>query len=69
MVNEGSTLDYSFRDTLRHFITYIEKDNMMWELDGRLEGPCFICNLTQGKTLEDEASKLIKTYKNSSNEI
>ncbi len=67
IVNQGSTLEESFRNTLTHFITFIIRDNMMWELDGRLEGPNNLRYLTQGETLEVEASKVIESYIEKSN--
>ncbi len=41
---------------------YVEKGGMIWELDGRLEGPLQKGKLAEGENLGIEASKIIQGY-------
>ena len=62
MANQGQTSAEDSRDTQCHFVCYVEKGGMIWELDGRLEGPICKGKLAPGDSLGIEASKIIQSY-------
>ncbi len=45
-----------------HFVTYVQKDNWIWELDGRLNAPVKKAPIDQGQHLGIEVAKIIKKY-------
>eukprot|EP00347_Sterkiella_histriomuscorum_P020715 403336755 len=49
-------------DTQCHFVTYIQKDGFIWEMDGRLTAPVKRNKIEEGQNLGIEASKIIKEY-------
>ena len=47
-------------DAVCHFVTYVQKENWIWELDGRLKAPVKKAEIKEGQHLGIEVSKIIR---------
>lgn len=49
-------------DSQCHFVTFIQKDGYIWEMDGRLEAPVKRNKIEEGQNLGIEVSKILQQY-------